>query len=81
MVQQQPNKLQEMSSKDINMIKETNNEDKKINSYDDDTYAEEDNLNLEDKVLVKARINLVNLEKRGFLSIAAFIRYTSKCRE
>ena len=73
--QQQPNKPQEMSNniEDTNMIKKTNNEDKIINSYDDNTYAEEDNLNLEDKVLVKARINLVNLEKRGFLSLAAFI--------
>ena len=73
--QQQPNKPQEMSNniEDTNMIKKTNNEDKIINSYDANTYAEEDNLNLEDKVLVKARINLVNLEKRGFLSIAAFI--------
>ena len=73
--QQQPNKPQEMSNniEDTNMIKKTNNEDKIINSYDDNTYAEEDNLNLEDKVLVKARINLVNLEKRGFLNIAAYI--------
>jgi hypothetical protein len=74
-VQEQPNKPQEMSNdiEDTNMIKKTNNEGKIINSYDDNTYVEEDNLNLEDKVLVKARINLVNLEKRGFLSIAAFI--------
>jgi hypothetical protein len=74
-VQEQPNKPQEMSNdiENTNMIKKTNNEGKIINSYDDNTYAEEDNLNLEDKVLVKARINLVNLEKRGFLSIAAFI--------
>jgi hypothetical protein len=58
---------------DTNIIKKTSNEDKIINSYSGDTFSEEDNLNLEDKVLVKARINLVNLEKRGFLSIAAFI--------
>src|SRR4030095_4402094 len=75
LVQHQPNKPQEMSSdsEDTNIIKKTNNEDKIINSHDGDTYAEDDNLNLEDKVLVKTRINLANLEKRGFLSIVAFI--------
>lgn len=75
LIQQQPDQPQEMSSdiEDTNIIKKTNNEDKIINSYSGDTFSEEDNLNLEDKVLVKARINLVNLEKRGFLSIAAFI--------
>jgi hypothetical protein len=75
LIQQQPDQPQEMSSdiEDTNIIKKTSNEDKIINSYSGDTFSEEDNLNLEDKVLVKARINLVNLEKRGFLSIAAFI--------
>lgn len=75
LVQHQPNKPQEMSSdsEGTNIIKKTNNEDKIINSHDGDTYAEDDNLNLEDKVLVKTRINLANLEKRGFLSIVAFI--------
>lgn len=75
LVQHQPNEPQEMSSdsKDTDIIKKTNNEDSITNTYDIDTYAEDDNLNLKDKVLVKARISLVNLEKRGFLSIAAFI--------
>ena len=73
LVQHQPNEPQEMSSdnNDTNMIKKTNNEI--TNTHGGDTYAEDDNLNLENKVLVKARISLVNLEKRGFLSIAAFI--------
>lgn len=31
------------------------------------------NYNLDDKVVVKARLNLKNLEKRGYLNIAAFI--------
>jgi hypothetical protein len=75
LIHHQPNEPQEMSSdsKDTNMIKKTNNEDNITNTYSVDTYAEDDNLNLKDKVLVKARISLVNLEKRGFLSIAAFI--------
>jgi hypothetical protein len=73
LVQHQPNEPQEKSSdnNDTNMIKKTNNEI--TNTHGGDTYAEDDNLNLENKVLVKARISLVNLEKRGFLSIAAFI--------
>ncbi|HEX2406992.1 MAG TPA: hypothetical protein VHJ38_07265, partial [Nitrososphaeraceae archaeon] len=71
LVQHQPNKPQEMSSdiENTNMIKKTNDEDKIINPHDGDTYAEEDDLNLEDKVLVKSRINLLNLEKRGYLNI------------
>src|SRR5687767_8259895 len=75
LVQHQPNEPQEMSSdsNDTNMIKKTNIEDKVTDAHGRYTYAEDDNLNLEDKVLVKARISLVNLEKRGFLSIAAFI--------
>ncbi len=75
LVQHPPNKPQEMSSdiENTNMIKKTNDEDKIINPHDDDTYAEEDDLNLEDKVLVKSRINLLNLEKRGYLNIVAFI--------
>ncbi|HEX7257192.1 MAG TPA: hypothetical protein VF242_03945 [Nitrososphaeraceae archaeon] len=73
LVQHQPNEPQEKSSdnNDTNMIKKTNNEI--TNTHGGNTYAEDDNLNLENKVLVKARISLVNLEKRGFLSIAAFI--------
>ncbi len=75
LVQHQPNEPQEMSSdsNDTNMIKKTNIEDKVTDTHGGYTYAEDDNLNLEDKVLVKARISLVNLEKRGFLSIVAFI--------
>jgi hypothetical protein len=75
LVQHQPNEPQEMSSdsNDTNMIKKTNIEDKATDTQGGYTYAEDDNLNLEDKVIVKTRISLVNLEKRGFLSIAAFI--------
>ena len=73
LVQHQPNEPEEMSSDNngTNMIKKTNNEI--TSTHGGDTYAEDDDLNLENKVLVKARISLVNLEKRGFLSIAAFI--------
>jgi len=78
LVQHLPNEPQEMSSdsnnsSDTNIIKKTNNEDKVTDTHGGDTYAEDDNLNLEDKILVKARISLVNLEKRGFLNIVAFI--------
>jgi hypothetical protein len=75
LIQHPPNESQKMSSdsNETNIIKKTNNENKIINIHGGDTYAEDDNLNLEDKVIVKARISLVNLEKKGFLSIAAFI--------
>jgi hypothetical protein len=67
--------LQEMSSnnENTNTIKETSNKKQIIKDDSKDTYDEGDNLNIEDKILVKARLNLVDLEKRGFLSIAAFI--------
>jgi hypothetical protein len=67
--------LQEMSSnsENTNTIEETSNKKQIIKEDSKDTYDEGDNLNIEDKILVKARLNLVDLEKRGFLNIAAFI--------
>ncbi|HET7643756.1 MAG TPA: hypothetical protein VFK40_09630 [Nitrososphaeraceae archaeon] len=54
-------------------IKKTNNNDKITSTNSEDTYTEDDDIDLENKVLVKARINLANLEKQGFLRIAAYI--------
>lgn len=56
-----------------NTIKKTNNNDKITSTNSEDTYTEDDDIDLENKVLVKARINLANLEKQGFLRIAAYI--------
>jgi hypothetical protein len=53
--------------------KDTYTEDKITSTNNKDTYTEDDDIDLENKVLVKARINLANLEKQGFLRIAAYI--------
>ena len=57
----------------IEMINETSSKQKIVNTYDDPLYDDDNNLNLKDKAVVKTRINLVSIEKKGFLSIVAFI--------
>jgi len=57
---------------------DNNNNNNKDNGYVDypnnnDDNINQENYNLEDKVIVKTRLNLKNLEKRGYLNIAAFI--------
>ncbi len=51
-----------------------NNKDTKsldyVNNNDD---SQQENYNIDDKVVVKTRLNLENLEKTGFLNIVAFI--------
>jgi hypothetical protein len=56
-----------------NTIKKTNNNDKIISSNNEDTYTEDGDTDLENKVLVKARINLATIEKQGYLKIVAYI--------
>ena len=68
----QSDQLQKIDSENTNVIKETNNKDR-LSPGSKDTYNEENNWNIEDNILVKARLNLMNLEKRGYLSIVAFI--------
>ena len=68
----QSDQLQKIDSENTNVIKETNNKDE-LSPGSKDTYNEENNWNIEDNILVKARLNLMNLEKRGYLSIVAFI--------
>src|SRR5215204_5412738 len=52
---------------------EKHNSNKLNNQNNLAEYSNEDNFNDKEKVVVKTRINLVNLEKKGFLSMAAFI--------
>jgi hypothetical protein len=62
------------TKEDINLVKKSNKENNINQTYiNDNNDANEDNFNDKEKVVVKTRINLVNLEKRGFLSMAAFI--------
>ena len=55
---------------DINKTSMNDNSQTYINENNDNN---EDKFNNEDKVMVKTRINLANLEKKGYLSLAAFI--------
>ena len=62
------------TKEDINLVKKSNKENNINQTYiNDNNDANEDNFNDKEKVVVKTRINLVNLEKKGFLSMAAFI--------
>ena len=51
----------------------TNNNNNDIESLDYVTNDNQDNQNTNDKVVVKTRLNLENLDKIGYLNIAAFI--------
>ena len=51
----------------------TNNNNNDIESLDYITNDNQDNQNTNDKVVVKTRLNLENLDKIGYLNIAAFI--------
>src|SRR5215203_5814837 len=62
------------TKEDINLVIKSNKENNINQTYiNDNNDANEDNFNDKEKVVVKTRINLVNLEKKGFLSMAAFI--------
>ena len=66
------------SESKLNIIDENNNKNNDdeyvdyVNEGNNDN-PEQENYNLDDKVVVKTRLNLQNLEKRGVLNIAAFI--------
>jgi hypothetical protein len=53
----------------INNNMDTKSLDHVNNNYD----SQQENYNIDDKVVVKTRLNLENLEKTGFLNIVAFI--------
>ena len=62
------------TKEDINLVNQSNNGNNISQTYmDENNDISEDNFNNKEKVVVKTRINLVNLEKKGFLSMAAFI--------
>ncbi|MDP9499138.1 MAG: hypothetical protein M3P20_04195 [Thermoproteota archaeon] len=73
------------TKEDRNLVNKSHNENNRNQTYmnenkdNSQTYINEnndnseDNFNSKDKVVVKTRINLANLEKKGFLSMAAFI--------
>ncbi len=71
---QQSNKSSKIIStkEDINMVNKSNTENTLNPTYVDQN-NDDDNFNDKEKVVVKARINVANIEKKGFLSIAAFI--------
>src|SRR5688572_14124702 len=68
------------SESKLNII-DGNNDNENINNKDNQYVdfvnnnkdKDEPNYNLNDKVVVKTRLNLKNLEKKGYLNIAAFI--------
>jgi hypothetical protein len=59
------------TKEDINLVNKSTTKNNINPTYVDQN--NDDNFIDKDKVVVKARINLANLEKKGFLSIAAFI--------
>ena len=62
------------TKEDINLINKSHNENNINLTYiNENNENSEDNFNSKEKVIVKTRINLANLEKKGFLSMAAFI--------
>ena len=62
------------TKEDINLINKSHNENNINQTYiNENNENSEDNFNSKEKVIVKTRINLANLEKKGFLSMAAFI--------
>ena len=62
------------TKEDINLVNKSNNENNITQTYmDENNGNSEDNFSNKDKVVVKTRINLANLEKKGFLTMAAFI--------
>ena len=62
------------TKEDINLVNKSNNENNISQTYmDENNDNSEDNFSNKEKVVVKTRINLVNLEKKGFLTMAAFI--------
>ena len=62
------------TKEDINLVNKSNNENNISQTYmDENNDNSEDNFSNKDKVVVKTRINLANLEKKGFLTMAAFI--------
>lgn len=65
---QEINTINKTAEKEDEDTISSNNRDYNLDYVDD-----EDNLDIKDKLLVKTRINLMNLEKQGFLTIAAFI--------
>ena len=71
---QQSNKSSKIIStnEDIKLVNKSNTENTLNPTYVDQN-NDDDNFNDKEKVVVKARINVANIEKKGFLSIAAFI--------
>ncbi len=62
------------TKEDINLVNKSNNENNISQTYmDENNDNSEDNFSNKEKVVVKTRINLANLEKKGFLTMAAFI--------
>ena len=62
------------TKEDINLINKSHNKNNINLTYiNENNENSEDNFNSKEKVIVKTRINLANLEKKGFLSMAAFI--------
>ena len=62
------------TKEDINLVNKSHNENNINQTYiNENNENSEDNFNSKEKVIVKTRINLANLEKKGFLSMAAFI--------
>ena len=62
------------TKEDINLINKSHNENNINLTYiNENNENSEDNFSSKEKVIVKTRINLANLEKKGFLSMAAFI--------
>mgnify|MGYP003575254985 CR=1 FL=1 len=57
------------NNENINNNMDTKSLDHVNNNYD----SQQENYNIDDKVVVKTRLNLENLEKTGFLNIVAFI--------
>src|SRR5688500_2053389 len=62
------------TKEDINLVNKSHNENNINQTYiNENNENSEDNFNSKEKVIVKTRINLANLEKKGFLTMAAFI--------
>jgi hypothetical protein len=70
------------SESKLNFIDGNNDDNQKINNKNneyldyvnnDNEENKQENYNLDDKVIVKTRLNLENIEKEGYLNIAAFI--------
>ena len=61
------------TKEDINLVNKSNNENNISQTYMDENNDNSKDFSNKEKVVVKTRINLANLEKKGFLTMAAFI--------